>query len=217
MVRPDVPVLGVNEFTDDIDSSGTDIGVSSPKTASSWRTNQDPRTGDYVARPSGADGAEVNFRLDGEASDFENAVAGQGLRLTTPDNTAQYRLRVDKDGNLVTEEVPYDPEAGGLALENRSLTIDGPQVVLRPLPGGDAEPVDIPVEVVRDEGANRTVYEVAYPWEEFEVDAGNDVISLALTIIDYDGDTETGLLEQSGGIFGGKDNSEFVRADLVGN
>jgi len=71
--------------------------------------------------------------------------------------------------------------------------------------------------VVRDESANRTVYEVAYPWEEFEVDAANDVISLALTIIDYDGDSETGLMEQSGGIFGGKENAEFAEADLIEN
>jgi len=290
--------------------TGNYLGVSSPKTASSWQTNQDPRNGDYVAKPSGVDGQDVNFRLDGDAnSDFENAVPGQGVRLTTTDNSAQYRLRVDNDGNLVTEEVPYDPAAGGLAIENRSLTVDGsldelegvpptftvaedfsvfrgeptvsgqlwitwdadalylvgdltddthsqensgsdlyrgdslqfafspgepgesdvwdetdvaltpegPQVVRRKIPAGSSELLDVPIEVVRDESANRTVYEVAYPWEEFEVDAANDVISLALTIIDYDGDSETGLLEQSGGIFGGKENAEFAEADLIEN
>ncbi|GAB3672889.1 hypothetical protein [Halopiger thermotolerans] len=47
-----------------------------------------------------------------EESDVRIEGAGNGAILTTPDGESQYRLRIDNDGNLITEEVEADDSSG---------------------------------------------------------------------------------------------------------
>lgn len=49
---------------------------------------------------------EINHtKLVQNNTDMKNTSAGSGIILTTPDGTSEYRVRVDNDGNLTTEQV----------------------------------------------------------------------------------------------------------------
>lgn len=56
----------------------------------------------YYFRGDTGDSVDKVIEVEG---DYRNETAGSGLVLTTPDGSAKYRVHVDNDGNLTTEQV----------------------------------------------------------------------------------------------------------------
>jgi hypothetical protein len=109
------------------------------------------------------------------------------------------------------------PEASTWYEGELALSPAGPRVFARRFDGGQYDMtelglLDIPAAMERETGANRTKYEVAFPWEEFDsVSSNAGEILLSLGIID---DTQSHRVAWAGGIFGGKSNTEFELVEL---
>jgi hypothetical protein len=102
---------------------------------------------------------------------------------------------------------------------NVALGPTGPRVYAGTQPTDDVPYKRVMAEadavVERDDGEDRTVYEVAIPWDALPVDPDDRTFGCSIGLNDRDEGTDYRLQEWSSGIYGGKDASQFRRCTLT--
>jgi hypothetical protein len=118
------------------------------------------------------------------------------------------------------DDAPADASEGDTFQElNVALGPTGPRVYTGTQPTDDVAykrvVPDAGAAIERYDRENRTVYEIAIPWETLPVSPDDRTFACSIGLNDRDEGTDFRLQEWAAGIYGGKDASQFRRCTLT--